>query len=446
MLDLFPYQHVGAQFLADRPRAGLFDVPGIGKTAQSVSACDLIGAQRVLVICPAAVRTVWPTEFRKFQRIPRRVTAAKKIDDLNLWLRGRFDVLVVSYEQATRWAPHLQKDLIEAVIIDEAHYIKDAKAKRTKAILGGRCDGTTGIARMGGAVWFLTGTPHSNSPTDTWTWLRFCGATELSLANYTNTYFNAQPGAFNMSFSVRKERVEELRTIIRSNSLRRTKEQVGLQLPPVWLTTQAIEGDDDGIKALLRQHPGLDAAILDAVERGSLSFVDAQHIGTLRRLTGTGKAPAYAAQLIEELETDGAKRVVIGIHRAVLDIVAAALEREGIGYVRIDGQVTDSDVREMMVTQFQLDPKCRVFLGNIKAAGTGLTLTAAYRIDMLEWSWAPADNAQALMRVHRIGQTHEVHARFISLAKSIDERVSATVARKTAAIAAIEGHEEDEAA
>jgi SWI/SNF-related matrix-associated actin-dependent regulator 1 of chromatin subfamily A len=209
----------------------------------------------------------------------------------------------------------------------------------------------------------------------------------------------------------------------------------------VWLTTQAIEGDTDAIRDLLRSHPGLDAAILEAVEAGGLNFVDAQHIGTLRRLTGTGKAPAYAAQLLEELETDTDKRVVIGIHRDVLNIVATALDGAGIGYVRIDGQVTDTDLREMFVTQFQLDPECRVFLGNIKAAGTGLTLTAAHRIDMLEWSWAPADNAQALMRVHRIGQMSEVHARFISLAKSIDERVSASVARKTAAIAMIQDEE-----
>ena len=439
--DLFAYQETGAQFLADHTRAGLFDSPGLGKTAQAIRACDHIGARRVLVICPAAVRTVWPTEFRKFQLMQRRVLAAKTVDDLSIWMRGRFDVLVISYEQATKWAPHIQKDLIEAVICDEAHYLKDPKAKRTKAVLGGRCDGVTGIGRMGGAVWFLTGTPHANSPADTWAWLRFCGATDMSLGNYTAAYFNAAPGQFNMTYSPRKESLPQLRAMLRRFSLRRTKEEVGLDLPPVWLTTQAIEGDDDELRTLLRSHPGLDKAILDAVERGSLSFVDAQHIATLRRLTGVGKAPAYAAQLVEELSTDDAKRVVIGIHRAVLDTVAAALEKAGISYVRIDGQVSDNDLREMMVTQFQLDPTCRVFLGNIKAAGTGLTLTAAYRIDMLEWSWAPADNAQALMRVHRIGQKNAVHARFISLAKSIDERVSASVAKKTASIAMIEEKE-----
>ncbi|MFX7040781.1 helicase-related protein, partial [Acinetobacter baumannii] len=79
---------------------------------------------------------------------------------------------------------------------------------------------------------------------------------------------------------------------------------------------------------------------------------------------------------------------------------------------------------------------CRVFVGNVRAAGTGLTLTAASDIVMLESSWTPADNAQALMRVHRVGQSAaKVRARFIMLANSIDEVVSDTVARKTAAIA-----------
>jgi len=130
--------------------------------------------------------------------------------------------------------------------------------------------------------------------------------------------------------------------------------------------------------------------------------------------------------------------VVIGIHKDVLSYLASVLDKHKIGYVKIDGSKSAVE-REESVRRFQSDFDCRVFLGNIRAAGTGLTLTAAFRIDMLEWSWAPADNAQALMRVHRIGQTEEVHARFISLEASIDERVSASVARKTAAIAAVEG-------
>lgn len=92
------------------------------------------------------------------------------------------------------------------------------------------------------------------------------------------------------------------------------------------------------------------------------------------------------------------------------------------------------------VRAFQDDPDCRVFIANIRAGGTGLTLTAGASIDMFESDWAPANNAQALMRVHRIGQTRNVQARFITLAESIDVIVNDVVERKTRNIAQVGTH------
>jgi SWI/SNF-related matrix-associated actin-dependent regulator 1 of chromatin subfamily A len=86
------------------------------------------------------------------------------------------------------------------------------------------------------------------------------------------------------------------------------------------------------------------------------------------------------------------------------------------------------------------DPHTHVFVGNIKVAGVGLTLTTSYEIDMLESDWSPAGNAQAIKRVHRYGQQQAVHARFITLANSIDVAVNRIVRDKTASIAQIEGH------
>ena len=101
----------------------------------------------------------------------------------------------------------------------------------------------------------------------------------------------------------------------------------------------------------------------------------------------------------------------------------------------------DTPERERVeaVERFQNDPSVQVFLGNIKVAGTGLTLTASCEIDMVESDWSPAGNAQALKRVHRYGQENTVQARFITLANSIDVEVNKTVQAKTAAIAEIEG-------
>jgi SNF2 family DNA or RNA helicase len=435
-LDLFPYQHEGAAFLAGKRLACLYDDMGVGKSAQAIGALDAAKIRRAIIVCPASVREVWRGEFRKFGRLPRKILKAKKIDDLDLWLKDKVDVLLVSYEMAVKWAPRLSGDVIEALIFDESHYMMNDGSQRTVALLGPNCDGKGGLAYWAAKVWFLTGTPMPNDPLDIWPMLRFTGATLLDKSKFKSRYFTSRNGSYASRQTPREEMVPELRQVIRSVSLRRTKEQAGLQLPPIFLTTQTVDGDTAEIRALLSEHPGMEQAVLDAVEKGGLSFLDAQHIATLRRLVGEAKAPAFVELLKEELDNGLEKVVVFGIHKRALSVISDALGNARIDHVRLDGN-TNEKMRGSGVERFQRDDACRVFLGNIRAAGTGLTLTAASDLIMFESDWSPGTNAQAIMRVHRVGQTETVRARFISLANSIDERVTDTVARKTAAIGKI---------
>lgn len=440
-LSLLPYQEVGAAFLASRHRAGLFDVMGVGKTAQAIRALDMVGAKKVLIVCPAAVREVWIGELKKFAHIERKAVKGRDIQDLSAWLRGKADVLIVSYEMAAKWARRIEGDLVDAIILDEAHYLKTADAQRTRALLGWHCDGKTGLCQWAVHAWCLTGTPNPNDAADIWSLMRFCGATILSRDTFITRYYRSRERTYSSVNTPRAEMRSELKQALASFSLRRTKLESGLQLPPIWLTTLTVDGDTAEIQKLLGEHPGMDKAIRDAVEKGGLSFLDAQHIATLRRLVGEAKAPAFAELLIEELKDGLGKVVVFGIHTKALDLLQRHLELHRIGVVRFDGSTSERD-RKIAVDRFGDDASCRVFLGNIRAAGTGLTLTAAAEVVMFESDWSPAGNAQALMRVHRIGQAQTVRARFVSLANSIDEHVSATVARKTAAIALVEGAQE----
>jgi SWI/SNF-related matrix-associated actin-dependent regulator 1 of chromatin subfamily A len=438
--ELFPYQVVGAKFLAERERACLFDVPGLGKTAQAIRAADAIGARRIIVVCPAAVRAVWHGELKKFAQLPRKILKAKSIHDLGVWLKGKADVMLLSYEMASKWADKID-DLYDVLIIDEAHYAKNSQSNRTRALFGTNCDGRKGLGAYATRTWLLTGTPMANDPVDLWPLMRFVGATSLGLTPFTARYFKSRQGTFSAKQTPRDEMIPELRMALDATSLRRTKEQVGLQIPPIHLTTTTVDGNTDEIKALLKEWPGLEQAILDAIEQGGLSFLDAQHIATLRRLVGEAKAPAYAKLIAEEMKNGRDKLVVFTWHTRAAEIITSYLAAEGLGTTLVDGKTKETD-RMAHVKSFQEDPEHRVFVGNIRAAGTGLTLTAASDLDMFESSWAPADNAQAIMRVHRIGQGRKVNARFISLAGSIDEVVSETVAKKTAAIASIENYGE----
>lgn len=442
-LPLLPYQNEGADFLANRTRAGLHDEMGVGKTAQAIGALDRVGAFRIIIVCPAAVREVWNGEFKKFARIPRKILKAKSVHDLGTWLKGRADVLLLSYELAAKWAVEIERhgDLFDVLIFDEAHYLKTPTANRTRAMLGTHCDGVNGLARWAARVWFLTGTPMPNDPVDIWPWLRFVGGTNMTLAPFTARYFKSWQGAFSAKQVPRDEMIPELKMALDAFRLKRTKKQAGLNLPPIHLTTTTVDGDTREIVELLREWPGLEDAILRAIEQGGLSFLDAQHIATLRRLVGEAKAPAYAKLAAEELRNGRDKLVVFTWHTRAAEIITTHLNNEGFATSLVDGKTPERQ-RVAHVQSFQNDPAHRVFVGNIRAAGTGLTLTAAADLDMFESSWAPADNAQALMRVHRIGQSRSVRARFISLANSIDEVVSNTVARKTASIASIENYGE----
>jgi SWI/SNF-related matrix-associated actin-dependent regulator 1 of chromatin subfamily A len=439
---LFPYQIEGAEFLGQRARAGLFDAMGLGKTAQAIRALDNCGLTRGIIVCPASVRNVWPGEFRKWSRTPRRVLKGLTDQDLNLWLRERVDVLVMSYEGASKWHNELQRDLRDFTIFDEEHLIRKISSNRTRRALGSDASGAHGYARYSAHTWFLSGSPMANDPSDIWTFLRYCGGTKLSFKNFCTRYFIGSTGGFNTSYKPRRDTLPELRAILAEYSIRRTTDEVGLQLPPLWITTQEIEGSTAEINAMLSAHPGLDRAIRDAVEKGGINKLDETtgHITTLRRLVGEAKAPVFAKQLIDEIDGGLEKIVVFCCHKRPVEILCEVLTHHKVGYVKIDGSVSDN-ARVHAVEAFQSNPKVKVFSGNVVAAGTGLTLTAASQLVMLESDWQPANNAQALKRVHRIGQTQHTHVRFISLAKSIDEGVSKSVARKTRAITEVQGSE-----
>ncbi len=230
----------------------------------------------------------------------------------------------------------------------------------------------------------------------------------------------------------------ELQALIGNNSIRRRLADVGHQLPPIMLTNYLIDGDSQAVTDLLRQHPGLDKAIIKALEAGGLHGLPDDNIATLRRLIGEAKALPYAQVLLGELESGLDKVVVFGIHRTALLTLTQYLGRKGVRVGLINGDTPERD-RVTLVNSFQTEASMQVLALNIRSGGTGLTLTAAAMTDMLESDWAPYVNAQAIKRIHRISQMRTCRARFITLANSFDAVVNKILAEKTASIAEIEG-------
>lgn len=433
------YQIEGAAFLAANYRASIFDEPGLGKTAQAIRARELVKADRTIVICPAGVRQVWPYQIRLWGRDNARVVKADSVFDLSAWQRGKVDVLVMSYEQAVNWSADIASDFFDALIIDESHYLKNPEAKRTKAIVGDKGDGIGGIAGFASRVWCLTGTPIKNDPADLWVPLRLSGQTKLDFTAFQKRFFKQRVGTFSVANSVRKEALPELQAMLRDMSLMRTFDDVGSSLPPIRLDVLPVDGDSRSVTEYLKQYPGLSERIIQSIEtEGRLAFDDGTHIATLRALIAEAKAPGYARLITEELKSGTIdKLVIMAHHRRAIQLVTEHLNQHGIRAEMIVGGTSERQ-REQTVRSFQDDPKgVRVIVGNITAAGTGLTMTAACRLDMLESSWTPADNVQAVRRIRRKGQTRPTLARFVMLNNSFDDSVAKIVTRKANTIVSI---------
>lgn len=440
MFDLFDYQAQAADLLASRERFGLHDEMGIGKTATTIGVMDRLGVDRGIIVSPAMLRENWIREIKRFSKTQRRVCKGKNIHDFIAWTRGRFDLIVASYEQMTKWTREFKQvgEFIDFLAFDEAHYLKNESAARTRALLGHQADGSDGLAGFAAHAYHITGTPMSNDPIDIYTFLQFVRATDMSSKAFTDYFFNKRVTTYGARHTVREDRRDVLQQLIYNNSIRRTHSQVGMYLPPIWLTELLLEGDMLELATLQEAYPDLEQIIIHAIEENDMSLLSADYIAAVRRIVGKAKAVPYAEMLKSELDMGAGKRVVFCWHTEPLLHVKNYLTKYGYDVVVAYGETKERD-RIQAVERFQNDPNCKVFIGNIKVAGTGLTLTASCEIDMLESDWSPAGNAQALKRVHRYGQENTVQGRFITLADSIDVAVNKTVANKTASIAEIEG-------
>lgn len=440
-VELMPYQDQGARFIASRERSGLLDEPGAGKTCQTIRAIDLRRARRGLVICPAHLRENWRGEFLKFSHFQRRTSKGRTMHDFVAWTRGVFDIMMLSYEKARLWAPliHDHAELLDFVALDEAHYLNNPETSRSQLILGPEGTGHGGIIQYAEQTFWLTGTPMPNDPANCYSFLRFVKAIDWPFPKFQRHFFKTRNTTWSSRNTPREEHLPDLQRLIGNNSMWRTLESVGYQLPPIFVTSVLVDGNTDALRAKLKETPGLDEAIIRAVEVGGLKFLESQHIATIRRLLAEAKAVPYAEMLIEELKASpGRKYVVMGGSREPLAYIRDQLTKHGFWSVLVQGGVADR-VREQGVRDFQENPDCRIFLGNMISAGTGNTLTAAQHVDVFEASWNPSLNDQAIKRVRRISQKYAQYARFITLAGTFDVEVTRSLVEKTSNIKLVEG-------
>lgn len=457
VIELFPYQRTGAQWLSTQTMALLADDMGLGKSAQCITACEISNLRRVLVLTPAAARINWLREFQRFSSERRlHLIVDKKLHPETYCP----DLTISSYDLASSIPAHNHFD---ALILDEAHYLKSVGTIRTKTVFG-----VKGLVRRSKRIWAVSGTPMPNHPGELWVLLYSFGQTKLKYDDFVErycTYYTTQHGRHitgAKSFSI-----PELRGLITPIMLRRKKEDVLKDLPPIHYAHLVVERNPVDLECnssfiqyvfptdktkFLKEKLEAENSILASVARAfnldtrapnqetsNQTFVAleaiAKSVSTLRRYTGLQKIKATLDLVKEELTNKAYEKVVIfAIHRDVIKSL-----REGLtdfNAVTIYGN-TLPETRQKNIDNFQNNPKFKVLIGNIGAAGIAITLTAAHNVIMCESSFCPSANAQAIMRCHRIGQTKPVFVRFLGLRDSIDDKITQVLKMKTRQITEI---------
>ena len=425
---LYPFQRVGAKFLALAGSALLADEMGLGKTVQTIVAVSQVGATPILVVCPNSMKRTWANEFEAWAPHLRVVVAqsgaATRRKAINAVFENSADVLIINWEALrshTRIAgfgsialtdkEKEPKELNEiqwaAVIADEAHRGKNPQAKQTRALWA--------VAHQQTCMKIaLTGTPVANSPTDAWAIFHFVSPEEWPakgrfIDRYCLSGWNAWGGLD--IIGLRPDRKDEFFKIIDPRFLRRPKALVLPQLPPkvyedrfVEMTPKQSRAYKGIVKEMLAELESGLVAVTNPLVRAlrlmqlSSSFALENDEGQWRLTEPSSKLDDFM-ELIEEI--DG-QAVVFAESRQLIEMLERRLTRAEQRFGRVTGATT-TDERDRDIEAFQ-DGKLPLLLATLGAGGEGLTLTAGSTAVFLQRSWSMIKNAQAEDRLHRIGQ------------------------------------------
>lgn len=422
--NLYPFQNKGVAFVeANKGRALIADEMGLGKTIQALAWLQLHKEKRpVLIIVPASLKLNWEREALAWLPNPRTELLSGTLP----WIPTG-DILIINYDILHKWLYILKKMNPQVMITDECHYYKNNGANRTKAIkmLG------KGIPH----VIALSGTPIVNRPIEAYNAIHLINPDLFpNFWNYTHRYCSAVYNGFGWDFNGASNTEELHKKLVDTVMIRRLKKDVLMDLPekvksfvPMELTNAKDYAEaENNFIAFIKKRKGADAA-----ERASNAQALVE-IETLKQIAVKGKMSQAIEWISDFLEVDG-KLVIFAVHRNVINLLMETFHDVA---VKVDGSVTQVD-RQRAVDSFQNDDKVRLFIGNIQAAGVGITLTASSNVAFLELPWTPGAVTQAEDRCHRIGQRDSVNIHYLLATGTIEERIAKLLDQKRKVLDAV---------
>jgi superfamily II DNA or RNA helicase len=421
--ELLPYQLDGIAFAVGAGRAVLADDMGLGKTIQGIGVAELLAQwaeiQRVLVVCPASLKSQWRNEIARFSDRSAQLVIGGATMRADQYASAHF-FTICNYEQVLRDLTAVEAVAWDLIILDEGQRIKNWESKTSQVIRS-----LNSTFRL-----VLSGTPLENHLGELFTVTQFV---DESLLGPAHQFFHKHRVVDDHGKLVGYHRLDELRESLRPVLLRRTRGQVARQLPErtdelvrIRPTAEQLEIHDAQIRIvaqivqkkfftemdLLRLRRALAIARMSADSTFLVDQTEPEFSSKLDRL----------AELLGDLGEDPANKIVIFSEwRRMLDRIELILERHELDYVRLDGQVPQKQ-RPPIVSRFQNDSECRVILMT-NAGSTGLNLQSANVVINVDLPWNPAVLEQRIARAHRMGQQNPVHVYKLVTENTIEEKL-----------------------
>jgi SWI/SNF-related matrix-associated actin-dependent regulator 1 of chromatin subfamily A len=387
------HQKEAIKSLVENKKFILADDMGLGKTTSTIIAALETGAKKILIICPASLKINWQREIENYSDKPTSIIEGKKWED-GTFVIINYDIIKNFHDEKKKADSILLKTKFDLVIIDEAHYIQNKQAQRTKLIN----DFVSNVERL----WLLTGTPITSRPIN---YFNLLNLIECPVAKNWMAYVKRYCNGFQFQAGRRKiwnvsgaSNLEELRDRTAPLVLRRLKENV-LDLPDKIITPVYLRLKSKEYEALMGEYYDWYDKNGDS-DSLTLQFTK---LTKVRQVIAEEKVPS-TIEICENIVEQGKKVIVFTNFTKTLEMI---LEHFGKSAVRLDGQMSQKE-RQLSVDRFQNDESVMVFVGNIKAAGVGITLTAGEAVVMNDLSFLPSDHSQAEDRSYRYGQKNNV--------------------------------------
>jgi SWI/SNF-related matrix-associated actin-dependent regulator of chromatin subfamily A-like protein 1 len=440
-LNYFDYQKAGIHFMNTRNSTLLADQAGLGK---SIEISGLINAAKpriknVLIICPASIKLNWKRELEKWLIREYKIGIVDRAD-----YPTKVDIVIINFDVVHRHHAKLTRKTWDLLVIDEVHFLKSKTARRSKYVFGSKKEKISPISAHKKV--FLSGTPIVNKPIELFPIINALDPETWSNQwKYAQRYCDPIHTGWGWDFSGASN-LEELQDKLRSTiMIRRLKSEVLPELPLKFRQVVELPTDAKTLSIIQKELKEWNSneelianlktsLVLAKINEDDNAYRDAvknlregmsaqfSSMSKLREIVALAKLP-YVLEHVKNAEN---KIVIFAHHKSVVAELKKNLGEEAVVLVG-DTPMLD---RQKAVDDFQNDPKIKYFIGSIKSAGVGITLTAASHVVFAELDWVPGNVSQCEDRCSRISQKNNVLVQHLVLEGSLDAKIAKTLIQK----------------